>query len=243
MKIFQSLTLLLLLVVLALAWATWDMQRREAAAPGVNPAALQTKATPPETTNTTVTTTKPATPPPPAMAVCPTCHGKREIHVEKEVACKACGGDGIMQGALSSHATTVCNACKGSGKIIKDSLQDCPTCKRAGQITQAIATNFKACLKCQGAKIIEVEDPVKCQNCGGSGKMTSGFRTTSDGSHSSKGKTTSASSSAVKVGGGAQVCAFCDGTGKQDKKVKRACPECYGCGLTYQPPPPPPPST
>jgi|GEM_PF-5022544 len=217
MKIFQSLALLLLLVLLALAWATWDMQRREAAAPGVNPTAFQTTALPLAVTTATAPTTHV---PPPAMAVCPTCHGKREVHLENEVTCRACGGDGFIQGATSAHSTTVCNACRGSGKTIKDTTPDCPTCKRTGQITQAMAANFKTCPQCHGAKAVEVDTTAICQNCHGSGKQISEMTKRASG-----------------------ACPFCSGKGKLEKKVQRACPDCFGSGLTYQPPPPPPART
>lgn len=217
MKIFQPLTLILLLVLLAMAWATWDMQRREAVAPGVDAAALQLK-TPPAVTNATSKVT--AQPPRPAMTVCPTCRGQREVHLDQEVACRACGGTGIMPGKFTSHGTTVCNACKGTGKIAKHVTQDCPTCKRAGEITQAMAANFKTCPKCRGTKTIETELQITCQNCRGSGKNISEM---------------------TKRAAGA--CPFCDGTGKIAKKEKTACTDCFGSGVTYQPPPPPAPAT
>ncbi len=208
MKILQSLSLLLLLVLLAMAWATWDMQRHEAAAPGMDPAALQLKAAPATVTHA----------PAPAMAACPTCRGLREVHLAKEGACKACGGNGIIQGSLSTHATTICNACRGTGKITKDTVQDCPTCKRAGQLAPALAAQFKTCPKCQGVKTIEAVSQVNCQSCRGTGKVISEMSKLSPGS-----------------------CPFCSGTGKLDRKEKNACPDCFGSGVT--PPPPPAPTT
>jgi DnaJ-class molecular chaperone len=219
MKILSSLTLLLLLVLFALAWATWDMQRREAVAPGVELAALQAKA-PPSATTTNAPSAATNAPPTPAMAVCPTCHGKRDVHLAKEAACQACGGTGVLPGKFSSHGTTICNACRGSGKISKDTKQDCPTCQRAGQITQAMAAQFKTCPKCQGVKTVEVTYQVTCQSCRGSGKSISEMTKRATGN-----------------------CPFCNGTGKLERKEKCACPDCFGSGLTYQPTPPAAPGT
>ena len=216
MKIFQLLTLLLLLVVLAMAWATWDMQRREAVAPGVDLSAAG-KAAGVETPPLTVTPSKTKAVVVIPQAVCPTCKGKKEVHLEKEVVCRACGGDGFLQGSGSSHSVMVCNTCRGQGKIIKDTVQDCPTCQKTGQIAQAMAAQFKTCLKCQGAKALTIDTQAVCQNCRGTGKVISEM---------------------TKRAAGA--CPFCSGTGKLDRKEKRICPECFGSGVTYQPPPPPP---
>ncbi len=223
MKIFQLLTLLLLLLVLALAWATWDMQRREAAAPGVELAAASTTPSP--------AVTPIASPPAGASSktnavvaiphvVCPTCQGKKEVQVEKEVMCRACGGEGSLPGVGASRTASVCSSCRGSGKTFKMVAQDCPTCKQTGQLAKSVAAEFKACPKCRGAKSVMVDSQAVCQNCRGSGKVVSELTK----------KTTGA-------------CPFCNGAGKLERKDKRQCPECLGAGVTHQPPPPPPPGT
>lgn len=214
MKIFQSLALLFLLLLFALAWATMDMQRREAAGTAVDPDALQAGGLPAPAN--TATAAKPPTPPAQAMTTCPACQGKKEVHVEKESDCRACGGDGFIQGSMSAHSVTVCMTCRGVGKVMKDTVQDCPSCKRTGQITQTMAASFKACPRCQGTKMVEVETKAVCQNCRGTGKQVSEMTKRASG-----------------------ACPFCEGKGKLEKKVKRACPECFGSGVTYQPPPPP----
>jgi DnaJ-class molecular chaperone len=223
MKIFQLLSLLLLLVILAMAWATWDMQRREAAAPGVDLGAVHKSPTSSGTTDT----------PPPAVTpaktnavvvipkvACPTCQGKKEVPVEKEVMCRACGGEGFLPGAGASRSATVCNSCRGNGKTYKATAQECPTCKQTGQLAQSVAAEFKPCPKCQGAKTVTVETQATCQSCRGSGKVVGELTK----------KTTGA-------------CPFCNGTGKLDRKDKRICPDCFGSGVTHQPPPPPQPGT
>jgi hypothetical protein len=125
MKILQPLTTLLLLFLLALAWATWDLWRTEINRPPVDKVALRKFALglplnftppPPENIAKGVVNEKKD-----KRHVCWLCEGLGKLTYrdgggERLWLCQLCGGRG---GRELSSCNEMCDLCKGMGRVIK----------------------------------------------------------------------------------------------------------------------------
>jgi len=123
MKIFQSLTILLLLFLLALVLASWEFWCREANAPAVEKTTLREKLG---------MITKPTSPASENIArgilnenknkriVCWKCQGLGKVVIQRSdkyttYTCPICAGRG---GRELSSLREICELCKGMGKVI-----------------------------------------------------------------------------------------------------------------------------
>ncbi|MCX7007451.1 MAG: hypothetical protein NTY53_09430 [Kiritimatiellaeota bacterium] len=164
----------------------------------------------------------------PAVVWCPACRGRKTVGVEVEGPCRSCNGTGkIVSGFAKTEAA--CNFCKGSGKVINLVPQPCPVCQAKGTLASAVVEQFIACTNCNGTKVLEIE-------------TSTGGGSFAGGSSGGKSGASMGSSLSANVATQELPCPFCNATGKIDKKVKKACPVCYGAGIVPPPPPPPQPS-
>jgi molecular chaperone DnaJ len=66
-----------------------------------------------------------------ALTVCPACHGEGGAPGSARVACAACGGRGRRRnGSEGSARLSLCDACRGSGRV---HAEPCPRCDGAGR--------------------------------------------------------------------------------------------------------------
>jgi DnaJ-class molecular chaperone len=175
----------------------------------------------------------------PKAVWCPSCRGRKTVGVDAEVNCRSCNGTGKITTGFTK-TETACNFCKGTGKVINIVQQQCPVCQAKGVLDAAVFEQFIGCTNCTGQKVVELDTQVSCNACLGAGKIVKagGSSFGSSGGFGSRGGKSGASVSSAPQ---EQPCQFCNGTGKVDKRVTKACPTCYGAGVIAPPPPPPEP--
>ena len=158
MKLFQFLTTLLVLFLLALAWASWELLSREANAPAVDELALR------QSLGLDITANLPP-------VLCPVCNGQKWV----EEKCSACNGSGVYKSSLDKNSPQACPFCAGTGKIKKP----CPACTGRG-IQQSVknllpldrskavsGSPVMLCPTCKGSKFVWTTET--CRNCQGTG--------------------------------------------------------------------------
>ena len=160
MKLLHFLTTLLLLFLLALAWASWDLLSREANVPAVDELTLRQSLGLEVTDNL-------------QPALCPVCDGKKWI----EETCSACNGSGVYKSSLDKKSTQACPFCAGTGKTKKP----CPACSGRGlqqpvkkllPLDRSEVTSgspVMLCPTCKGSKFVWATET--CRNCQGTGSL------------------------------------------------------------------------